>query len=151
MELRKLAEIFYAENHHLVEVLDKSKDGKWDSKKTRGYGIVVCEYKGLRFGIPLRSKITHKFCFKTADDKGLDFSKCVLLSKDGYISNEPFTIPNDEHKKILDSAHIIKHKFTKYVEHYVKGLSNSDENILKSYAFSTLKNYHVELGFDKAK
>lgn len=146
VELKKLAEIFYAENTHLVEVMDKSRSGKWAEDKTRGYGIVVCEYNGLRFGIPLRSNITHRHCFKTVDDKGLDFSKSVLLQKDEYISGDPFTIPNDEHKKIIDSANVIQKRFSKYVEHYVKGVQKADANILRPYAFSTLKNYHAELG-----
>ena len=33
VELRKLEDIFYTENTHLVEVLDKNQLGVWDSKK----------------------------------------------------------------------------------------------------------------------
>ncbi len=150
VELRKLEDIFYTENTHLVEVLDKKQLGVWDSKKTRGYGIVICDYKGLKFGIPLRSKLHPKnnFCFKTVGDKGLDFTKSVLLEKDEYISQRPFIIPNAEHTKIIDKAHHITTKFSKYVERYVLAVSKQDKNILRNYKFSTLQNYHVHLGID---
>lgn len=128
-------------------MLDKNIHGDWDIiHKTRGYGIVVCEYNSLKFGIPLRSKITHKFRFITVDNKGLDFTKAVLLTKDEYISSTPFIIPNEEHTKIIDSSHHIKNKFSKYVENYIKGVSKSDNNILRSYRYSTLQNYHEQLG-----
>jgi len=146
MLIKKLEELFYQENAHLIEVLDKDKHGNWNGNKTRGYGIAICDHKGLRFGIPLRSNINHKFGFKTKDDKGLDFSKAVLLAKDSYISTAPFLIPPDEHKEILDKAHHIQKMFSKYVERYVVGRQKNDDNILKPYKFSTLCNYHAELG-----
>lgn len=146
MELKKLEELFYTENTHLVEVLDKSSAGQWTTNKTRGYGIVICSYKELRFGIPLRSNIKHRSAFLTNENKGLDFSKCVLLLKDEYISVDPFLIPQDEHNLILSKSHHIKQRFSKYVEHYVHGHKKTDENILRDYKFSTLVNYHVELG-----
>ena len=150
VELRKLEDIFYTENTHLIEVLDKNQLGVWDSKKTRGYGIVICDYKELKFGIPLRSKLhpRNRFCFKTLGDKGLDFTKAVLLEKDKYISQSPFIIPNAEHTKIIDKAYHIKTKFSKYVERYIFAVSASDKNILRDYKFSTLQNYHTHLGID---
>ncbi|ATX62886.1 hypothetical protein [Yersinia hibernica] len=50
MEIKKLEDAFYIENKHLVEVLDK-RGNAWASDKTRGYGIVLVEIVGLRFGI----------------------------------------------------------------------------------------------------
>lgn len=145
MLIQKLEDIFFDENTHLDEVLDK-RQGQWDGEKKRGYGILLIEHNGLRFGIPLRSHISHQSCFKTVGDKGLDFSKAVLLMKDEYISTSPFMIPSDEFVKIKDRTHFIQSKFSKYVEKYVKSIQKNDENSLRSYRFSTLKNYHSELG-----
>lgn len=147
MKIQKLEDCFFAENSHLVEVLDKQKDS-WVDKltKQRGYGIVLLELNGLRFGIPLRSHISHRYCFKTNDTKGLDYSKAVLLTKDSYISEQPFIIPPDEYVMIVDREHYIKHMFAKYVNKYIDGVNKKDSNVLRMYAFSTLKNYHVELG-----
>lgn len=150
MLLRKLEALFYDENTHLVEVLDKT-GAHWDaSGKTRGYGIVIIELNGLRFGIPLRSHIWkgNKHCFITKDRKGLDYSKAVLLAKADYVSNVPFQIPNDEIKKLRDKEHIIGKQFGKYVERYVKYASEDPPSMVlqREYRFSTLVNYHVELG-----
>ncbi|ARQ77072.1 hypothetical protein B6D87_23100 (plasmid) [Pseudomonas fragi] len=149
MLLRKLETLFYDENTHLVEVLDKTGD-HWDAVKTRGYGIVVIELDGLKFGIPLRSHIhpRNKHCFITTERKGLDYSKAVLLAKDEYISDVPFQIPNDEIKKLRDSAYVIGKQFSKYVARYVRYTKEDPTaSVLKrEYLYSTLVNYHAELG-----
>lgn len=146
MLIKKLEQSFFNENVHLQEVLDK-KLGVWDDEKKRGYGILLIELNSLRFGIPLRSHINHKFCFKTVDNKGLDFSKALLLLKDEYISSSPFMIPAAEFVKIKDAAHIIQRKFSKYVDRYVEIVAKQDRNVLeRNYKFSTLRNYHLELG-----
>lgn len=152
MLIKKLEDLFFQENKHLVEVLDKEK-GAWVSSlvKQRGYGIVLIELKelnGLKFGIPLRSNIRHRECFKTTEDenKGLDYSKAVLLTKDSYIASEPFMIPPEEYIKVKDREHHITQMFTKYVEKYISGVMKGDQNVLRRYQFSTLQNYHAELG-----
>lgn len=145
MLLLKLQPLFFDENHHLVEVLDKQA-GDWDGAKERGYGILVISHNDLRFGIPLRSRIKHKNCFITTGTKGLDYQKSVLLLKDAYLSTQPFTIPTDEYVKIVDRTQHISAQFEKYVSRYVKGVQRGDENILRNYRFSTLQNYHEALG-----
>ena len=145
MEVKRLDELFYEENKHLVEVLDK-RGAEWTGGKTRGYGIVLVEIGELKFGIPLRSHMRAKNGFVTAEDKGLDFSKAVLLSKEEYISKTDFIIPRPEYLRIKDNSNDIAKGFNKYVSKYVRGAKNSDRNILKDYPFTTLQNYHVELG-----
>jgi protein AbiQ len=143
--LLKLEPLFFDENKHLVEVLDKQA-GEWNGGKERGYGILVISHKDLRFGIPLRSHIKHTACFLTNGTKGRDYSKSVILVKDDYISTKPFTIPSDEYVKIKDRTQHITKQFEKYVSRYVIGVRRSDDNILRPYRFSTLQNYHGELG-----
>lgn len=146
MLLQKLENAFFDENEHLVEVLDKDKNGWNITHKTRGYGILVVNINNLRFGIPLRSHIKHKACFITSDTKGLDYSKAVLLLKDDYISQQSFVIPQAEFLKIKEHTYFIEKQFTKYIARYLKGVEKNDLNILRGYQFSTLQNYHVELG-----
>ncbi|MEX6755007.1 type III toxin-antitoxin system TenpIN family toxin [Pseudomonas aeruginosa] len=151
MLIQKLEDAFFNENVHLEEVLDK-RHGQWDGEKKRGYGILLIEHNNLRFGIPLRSHISHSACFKTVGTKGLDFSKAVLLTKDEYISQAPFMIPSDEYVKIKDRTHFIQNKFSKYVDKYVLSVKKSDTNALNiNYRFTTLKNYHAELGLPVTK
>lgn len=144
MEIKKLEDAFYSENSHLVEVMDKQGNA-WTSDKTRGYGIVVVEIVGLRFGIPLRSNANHKQCYNFSGNKALDYSKAVLLMKDEYISDVPFKIPDEEFLIIQKKSFFITKQFTKYVERYIEAVKQGDDNKLKTYRFSTLQNYHAEL------
>jgi len=145
MLIHKLSPLFYTENEHLVEVLDR-RDGKWIGEKERGYGILLIPHNALRFGIPLRSNAHPKFGFITKANKGLDYRKAVLLMKDEHISDSTFRIPDDEYLKIKDNAHRINIQFSKFVDRYVAGVRRDDRNILRQYGFSTLQNYHPELG-----
>lgn len=146
MLILKLEQKFFQQNTHLVEVLDKDSRGIWDGEKKRGYGIVLISYNSLRFGIPLRTHISHKHCYRTIFEKGLDYTKAVLLVQDDYISNLPFMIDDAEYLKIKSHTHHISSQFEKFVGRYVAAVGKSDHNILREYKFSTLKNYHAELG-----
>ncbi|MEE3924012.1 hypothetical protein V2K41_18420 [Pseudomonas alliivorans] len=149
MQLRKLEDLFYDENTHLVEVLDKDAGG-WVGDKTRGYGIVVFEVRGLTFGIPLRSHVapSNKHSYLTKGQKGLDFSKAVLLTKEAYIADEAFRIPGAEYQKLRDNEYVIEKKFQRYVDRYIKLCTETPESTVLGYEyrFSTLVNYHLDLG-----
>lgn len=145
MLIHKLAPLFYEENEHLIEVLDR-RDGKWIGEKERGYGILLISLNDLRFGIPLRSNAHPRFAFITKDNKGLDYRKAVLLIKNEYVSESTFRIPDDEYLKIKDSSHRIGVQFSNFVDRYIVGVRRADANIVREYRFSTLQNYHPELG-----
>jgi len=147
MEVKKLNESFYDENKHLVEVMDKN-GSNWNGHKTRGYGIVLVESGELTFGIPLRSNMRHPYGFITApsENKGLDYSKAVLLKKEEYISDAEFIIPQPEYICIKENSEKIAKEFNKYVKNYMRGVRNEDDRILRNYRFSTLQNYRKELG-----
>jgi protein AbiQ len=138
MIIAKIQQDFFTQNSDLLEILDKGD--------ARGYGIAVVSIgDGLKFGIPLRSNMRHKSGFKTVDTKGLDYSKAILIDDDSHIGST-FRIPTNEYKQIQDREHFITSKFQKYVDKYIKSFQKNDANALKSYQFSTLQNYHVELG-----
>ncbi len=156
MQLKKLDNAFYTEHSHLKEALD-NRNGNWIQGKVRGYGIVIITINSLSFAIPLRSNIKHKSSYitvrsnqKNIEGKGLDFTKALLITSLKYISNLPFKISSSEHRKLANKEHYITSKFEKYVSRYITAIQNSDENILKSinYRFSTLCNYHKELGLE---
>lgn len=78
----------------------------------------------------------------------MDYSKAILITDPAYVSADIFLLKNKKAAKNLLSkeAHITK-QFSKYVERYVKAVSKNDKNILRrDYRFSTLINYHNELG-----
>lgn len=155
MKLVKLDNSFYRDNAHLKEALDNHR-GNWTSGKVRGYGIVVIKINNLTFAIPLRSNIRHKasYIVKRSTEqgglgKGLDYSKALLITNRSYIlTNEPFMIPPDEHKRLSNKGSHIRNSFEKYVYKYIAAVKKNDQNILCSnlYRYSTLQNYHRELG-----
>lgn len=144
------------ENYHLEEALD-NHGGLWEEGKTRGYGVVVIDFEDLTFAIPLRSNIRHKAAYLTAKEnrknssnKGLDFTKALLISDERYVTDEIFNIPSEEHDKLRTKSEYIMRKFEAYVSSYRKAIAKNDLNILKSheYRFTTLINYHSELLLD---
>jgi protein AbiQ len=154
MKLKKLDSSFYSDNTHLVEILD-CLNGNWQTGKIRGYGVVVISINSLTFAIPLRSNIRHHAAYITVKSairgvkgKGLDFSKALLISKTSHVSNELFKISSSEFKSLKNKEVFITQKFEKYVDHYIKAVNASDQHILQNdeYRFSTLINYHTELG-----
>lgn len=144
MKISKLLPVFYNNNNHLSETLDGNGT---PGEKNRGYGIVVIEINnGMCFGIPLRSHLRHRHGFKTIGDKGLDYSKAVLIENAALIG-QTFKIPHDEYVKIKDREHFITSRFQKYVERYIVLANRGDNNALQqSYRYTTLVNYHAELG-----
>jgi protein AbiQ len=78
------------------------------------------------------------------DDKGLDYSKAVLISNPAHVS-EAFKIPAEQYVMIADRAAFIAERFEKYVKRYMLGVQKGDANILRRYTFSTLQNYHAAL------
>nr|WP_323861534.1 hypothetical protein [Xenorhabdus sp. 3] len=64
------------------------------------------------------------------------------------MSDEIFLIPAEQHKKIQGKECFITNKFEKYVEKYIKAVKTSDKHVLNSleYRFTTLQNYHNQLG-----
>lgn len=149
MHLKKLDNSFYTDNAHLKEALD-NYNGRWESGKVRGYGVVVISINNLTFAIPLRSNIRHSASYITLRNKssGLDFSKALLISDEKYISDIPFKIDYNQHKNLVNKEHYITQKFEHYVSRYIFAIKKEDENILSSseYRYSTLVNYHQELG-----
>jgi protein AbiQ len=156
IEFYQLTSYFYAEHKHLVEIIDKGLDGKLVDKG-RGYGVLLIKVKGYKFAIPLRSKmhINHKDNFTTKIHgpngkkvrHGLDYSKAVIITDMRFVSVTPFLLHNkSDFLSIRKAEHIIIPAFEKYISRYVKAVQKPDKNILKRYKYSTLQNYHHELG-----
>ena len=158
MELKKLDSSFYQNNPVVLEALDfDAENNSWlVDGKVRGHGIVQIQLHSLTFAIPVRSHIRHDDCYVIERDKGrndirgmgLDYSKAILITDPAYVSADIFLLKNKKAAKnhLSKEAHITK-QFSKYVERYVKAVSKNDKNILRrDYRFSTLINYHNELG-----
>jgi protein AbiQ len=158
MKLLKLENSFYQENKGIIQALDcDATTGEWTADKTRGHGIVQIQVNGLTFAIPVRSCIKHDASFILEVDRqnhsvkgmGLDYTKALLLRKLSYVSNDVFVLRGKHAgKKLVGKEHHVTKQFTQYVEKYIESVKKGDKFVLNSmeYRFTTLVNYHPELG-----
>jgi protein AbiQ len=159
MDLKKLDSSFYIDNPVLIQALefDMATNTWLGGDKVRGHGIVQIEVNGLTFAIPVRSKIKHKECLILEVDRndrhskgmGLDYSKAVLIRDPSHVSNDNFVLRSKAAgKKLIGKEEHVKKQFTQYVEKYINAIGKNDEEILISmeYRYTTLVNYHNELG-----
>jgi protein AbiQ len=144
MDIKKLDSSFYQQNEGLKETLFKPGEGG----DQRGYAIVLLTVHGLTFGVPLRSHMRHKHGFPTREEKALDYTKALLILDEQHISNT-FRIPHEEFVYIQDNAAKITSEFELYVDGYIKMCKTASPNTIarrEKYKYSTLQNYHSELG-----
>jgi len=89
MEFHRLSAAFYAQFGHCEEIL---------TKEERPYYVLLLKLDNLTYAIPLRSHITHPYCFiadnSTGQNSGLDYSKAVIITNPAkYIDPAPVTAP----------------------------------------------------------
>lgn len=151
IEFHQLTSDFYIECENLIETIDK------DGDKGRGYGVLLVLVQNYKFAIPLRSRmhIGHKDGFTTKIHKpegkdvrhGLDYSKAIIITDEKFISTSLFFLKEkSDYVKINKAENKIINDFEKYILKYIMAVKKNDKNVLRRYRFSTLQNYHKELG-----
>ena len=160
MELKKLDCSFYADNPKVEQALDfDMESGAWLKSKVRRHGVVQISFSNLTFAIPVKSFIKHSASLilqvdRTGNDvkgMGLDYSKALLIKKESHVSSSVFVLTSKSAgKKLVGKEGHVTSQFTKYVEKYISAIKKSDTRILNSreYRFTTLINYHKELGLE---
>ncbi|MDC4445423.1 hypothetical protein NRA32_18110 [Acinetobacter baumannii] len=160
MKLKKLDASFYTDNPVVIQALefDINTNTWMNSSKIRGHGVVQIKINSLIFAIPARSNITHdaSYILLRNTDKskphikgmGLDYSKALLIRNPSHVSDNIFVLNSKQAgKKLLGKEFYITSAFEKYVLKYTKAVLNNDQRVLnREYKFTTLINYHVELG-----
>lgn len=146
IQLVKIKDIFFTQHRDLLEIMDK------EDNKVRGYGYISCLVEGHNFAIPLRSSIRHKHGFMTSTPpnkkgfKGLDYTKAIIV--DPIYLCDTFVISNNQFGRIHRNRENILVEFTEYINVYktfiLKGYL--PEEYSDAYVFTTLINYHDELG-----
>jgi len=146
MKFHRLSAAFYAQFGHCKEILTKGE---------RPYYVLLLELDNLTYAIPLRSQITHAYCYiadnSNGQNSGLDYSKSVIISDiTKYIDPTPVTIRQHEYNILKQHEYQIKKKFSSYVKLYKKEIQRRQEKITLPNSplccFSTLKYFHKELG-----
>lgn len=131
-------------------------------KDKRPYGcLLIKTHNDYYICVPFRSHIHHKnaFLFKNTersktDSSGLDYSKTVLIRPEDYDKYliENAVVDTDEYKAVRMSIYKIEKQISKYIEGYVKSVSdfeNADKKSFeRNYKYSTLKYFHDILGIE---
>lgn len=131
-------------------------------KDKRPYGcLLIKTHNDYYICVPFRSHIHHKnaFLFKNTersktDSSGLDYSKTVLIRPEDYDKYliENAVVDTDEYKAVRINIYKIEKQISKYIEGYVKSVSNFENADKKSferkYKYSTLKYFHDILGIE---
>ena len=145
MKFHRLSSIFYEQFANHEEILNK---------ENRPYHVLVLELDGLTYAIPLRSHITHSYCFiadkSDGQNKGLDYTKSVVIAKSDYVDSNPVTIRQNEYNVYKKQEFNIKKQFSSYVTRYKKEirrrLANPALPVSSLCSYSSLKYFHKELG-----
>ena len=148
MKFYRLSSEFYKVYNQYDEIL---------TKEDRPYYILLIELNNLTFAIPLRSNITHQYCFiadKTNNKRsGLDYSKALVFTEPSlYIDLTPVTIRQHEFNILKKNEYLIKTQFSSYVKNYkkevIRRIKNKELPASSLYIYSSLKYFHNELGLD---
>ena len=145
MKFHRLSAAFYEKFGLHEEIL---------TNENRPYYILLLELDNLTYAIPLRSNITHSYCF-IADNyagqkRGLDYSKAVVITDSLYIDSHPVTIRQNEFNIYMKREYLIKKQFSSYVARYRKEVRRRIKNPSLPASmlclYSSLKHFHNELG-----
>ena len=117
--------------------------------------MLILEIDGITYAIPLRSNISHSYCF-IADDssgqrRGLDYSKAVVITDVNlYIDPAPITIQQKEYNFLKQKEFLIRRQFSSYVVMYKKEVLRHQKNpalpVSALLHYASLKYFHKELG-----
>ena len=116
-------------------------------KTNRPYAVFLIKLNNLTFAVPVRSHITHKYSIKTIGNKGLDFSKAVVINdRQKYISKKYAYIDNREYQIIMEKKWKITKKMEDYIKKYKKALKDTFIPANKILCNSScLQYFHAEL------
>ncbi|HGC8699706.1 TPA: hypothetical protein ACG4JN_001284 [Streptococcus agalactiae] len=145
---------------------------EFQEDNARGYGVMVLDINNQLIAIPLRSGLpehlrnaSHLFPYTTYRRhdgriclKALDFSKLTII-EEKYIDNSRiyhFKNPNEKIFYLRNSNRIFS-RVKNYVNKYIEICSKIEKGetvtfrTLNPYRFSTLRNFHDELGIAISK
>lgn len=145
----------YFQNHHELKEILKSE--KMD-ESNRTYLFLSIKYKSNNIFVPLRREIDPIQPFgiigyPIPSDKrpnaGLDYRKLLIINDLEYIEFPSYEkVPTSQQKLIDQNISTIQAQVMDYIKGYEKSFFKNRTTRDKKYKFSTLCNYHKELGLE---
>lgn len=129
------------------------------SNKFENRPYLFCEfsYEGNKVYVPFRSNIndagrqidsiSHDVAYNNRPNARLDFRKMLIINDSSYLKGEVL-INNVQHSIIKKDKHIIEQKIKEYIDGYIKNCNKDRSKHAYRYRFTTLINYHQELGLE---
>lgn len=150
-----IKEQYFIDNASYVELLDPTDLVKQSS---RCYLFISIYHNGNQFYVPLRQNIDlsiggigYPLPSSTRPNAGLDFRKALIVNDSNYIQSLPtITISSSQIGSLRANIATIESSFLNYVKGYVKSALKNRERVDRLYKFSTLHNFHAELGISHA-
>lgn len=147
---------YFKQNKHLEEVLDPYDIVK---QTQRQYVFLKIQYKDNNILVPLRSELPSNERIGTIGypvpsnkkiNAGLDFRKILIVNELSYIELTKYPkIPKSQQQIIEQNYQVIEKRVLQYINGYIKSALKKRERRDKKYRFSTLHNFHNELGIIK--
>lgn len=150
-----IKESYFQQNTHFVEMLDPNSI---EDQTKRKYIFLNFKYKNNTLLVPLRTEmpdlseigqVGYMVPSKKKPNAGLDYRKTLIVNNSDYleISSHPDRkIPASQVKIINGNYSAIKNGLIAYVDGYVKSAKKNRHLLDKKFRFSTLHNFHNELG-----
>ena len=131
MKMVFLSNAFYTKYEAVTELM---------LKRNRPYACLSVRIDDIQFAIPIRHHITHKYCFITMKEFGLDYTKSVIIDSPGDISQEECRIDTKEWNLLKANESKIIYDFKKYLHQYKRALANpTNPRSQKMLRYSTLQ------------
>lgn len=96
-------------------------------KEERPYICITVEVDNREYALPIRHHITHRHAFSTIGERGIDYTKAVVIESEDYIAGDAPIIDTVEWRKIQMNERAIIVGFTKYLKEYRRALSRKDK------------------------
>lgn len=153
-----IKEEYFNENTNLVEMLDPRDLEKQTQRK---YVFLQFKHNGNNLLVPLRSEIPNLSYIgqvgymaptEGRPNAGLDYRKILIVNDIKYMETHTYLkIPASQAKIINNNFNSIKNQVIAYVDGYVKSANKNRHLRDKKFCFSTLHNFHTELGINPSR
>lgn len=151
-----IKEDYFKENSHFIELLDPFGTAK---QTKRQYVFLNIQLENNNILVPLRSNLPSNkkngnigYPVPSAEkpNAGLDFRKILIVYDSSYIEiPEHPKIPKSQQHTIEQNYQAIENSVIQYIRGYIKSALKKRQKIDKKYRFSTLHNFHDELGINE--
>lgn len=146
-------EEYFIKNNHFVEMLDSND---LEKQVRRKYIYLNFKYEENTLLVPLRSEMPNirelgQVGYSVPSTKkpnaGLDYRKILIINDSDYLEVPQYCKVSPSQANIINVKYeTIKKQVESYVKGYIKSAKKNRHKKDKKYNFSTLHNYHLELG-----